>query len=190
MSKHHENWQQFLNPEVLRDKVISASMFLIAHELLIESIVGRIKFFYLDGFYKNESKDSEDYANEVLTLNKSPTYASLEWLKTHEVINDDDLQKFERVKVVRNALAHQLSSIVTKGADFNHVEAFDEVLELIRKIEVWWIVNFEIALNSDFDDKEIDVEGIVPGPILSIQIMLKVLSGDESLFNYYKDIST
>ncbi len=189
MNKHSENWEKFLNPEILRERIISASMFLIANEILIESIVGRIKFFYLDGFNENGSGVNEDYTKEVLALNKSPVYASLEWLKSHEVINDADLEKFERVKVVRNSLAHELSSLVARGTDFNPTKTFDEVLELIKKIEVWWIVNFELALNSDFDGKEIDEDGIVPGPILSIQMMLKVLSGDEDLLNYYKEIS-
>ena len=190
MNKNNENWEQFLSPQVLRDKIISASMFLIAYEILIESIVGRIKFFYLDGFDESGLKINEAYASEVLTLNKSPLYASFEWLKSRGVISDVDLKKFEGVKKVRNALAHELSSLVTGGIDFNHVEAFDEVLELIRKIEIWWIVNFEIAIDSDFDGKEINEDGIVPGPILSIQMMLEVLSGNEDLLDKYKEISS
>lgn len=189
MNKHSENWEQFLNPEVLKDKIISASMFLIAHEILIESIIGRIKFFFLDGFYQDSLIISESYVKEVLTLNKSPLYASLEWLKSREVINEADFQKFERIKLVRNSLAHELSSLVTRGAEFNHVETFGEIIELIRKVEIWWIVNFEIAIDSDFDGKEIDEEGIVPGPILSIQMMLDVLLGNEDLLKKYKEIS-
>ncbi len=189
MNKHREKWEQFLNPDALRGKIISASMFLIAHEILLESIVGRIKSFFSNGFDQNGLIISESYANEVLALNKSPVYASLEWLRSHDVIDDVDLQKYERIKVVRNSLAHELSSIVTDVENFNHIKTFDEVVELIRKIEVWWIVNFEIAINSDFDGKEIDEEGIVPGPVLSLQMMLEVLSGNQELLKKYKEAS-
>jgi len=186
MNEHSESWQQLLNPDILREKIISASMFLIAHEILIESIVGRIKFFFSDSYDHSSAIISESYVNEVLALNKSPVYASLEWLKNHNVIDDFDLKKFEKIKRVRNSLAHELTSIVTGNADFSHIETFDEVLELINKIEIWWIVNFEMAIDPDFDDKEIDEAGIVPGSIISIQMMLDVLSGNLELLNQYR----
>lgn len=187
MSKHNKNWEQFLNPAILRGRIVSASMFLIAHEILIESIVGRIKGFFTDGFDENGSIISYEYSKEVLILNKSPVYASLAWLKSRDVISDVDLEKFEKIKIVRNSLAHELSELVTTGETFNHEETFQEVVMLLRKIEVWWIVNFEMAIDSDFDGKDVDLSEIIPGPVLSIQMMLEVLSGNEELLNKYKE---
>jgi len=43
--------------------------------------------------------------------------------------------------------------------------------------------------NPDFDGKEIDEEGIVPGSLLMIQIMLDVVSGNETLLNHYREAS-
>ena len=60
-------------------------------------------------------------------------------------------------------------------------------MALLRRIEVWWVVNLEIPTNSDFDGKEIDEEGIIPGPLLMIQMMLEVVSGNEALLNHYRE---
>jgi len=49
----------------------------------------------------------------------------------------------------------------------------------LNKIEKWWIVNVEIPINSDIHEKEIDENGIIPGPVISLQIMLKVALGSE-----------
>jgi hypothetical protein len=40
--------------------------------------------------------------------------------------------------------------------DSHHVERFHELVALLKKIEVWWVVNMEIPVNPDFDGKEID----------------------------------
>jgi len=71
--------------------------------------------------------------------------------------------------------------------DSHHVERFHELVALLKKIEVWWVVNMEIPVNPDFDGKEIDREGIVPGPVLMLQIMLAVLSGNEELLKHCRE---
>ncbi|MEJ1959715.1 MAG: hypothetical protein WDM70_10105 [Nitrosomonadales bacterium] len=83
-----------------------------------------------------------------------------------------------------------LPSLVMGGADFKHIERFQELLELLRKIEVWWIINLEIATDPDYDEREIDEKGIVPGSILMIQMMIEVLSGNEELLKQYREGSS
>lgn len=48
------------------------------------------------------------------------------------------------------------------------------------------MVNFEIPANPDFDEKKIDEEGIVPGSVLMLQMMLEVASGNEELLKQYR----
>ena len=63
------------------------------------------------------------------------------------------------------------------------------MVRLLRKIEKWWIVEFEIPINSDFDGKEIDEDGIVPGPVMMLQLMFDVALGPEQEANkYHKEI--
>ena len=185
----HAQWEEFLSPEILKDKIISASMTLIAYELLKDSIIERIKDFYSNGFNQNGPIVDEEYQEQVVGLNKSILYASLDWLKSHEVITEDDLLKFEKAKKARNSLAHELSLLVSKGIDVDVGESFDTIFFLLRKIEVWWIVNVELATNPDYNEEEVDVDGIIPGPILSIQMMLLVLSGNQELLKTYRSAS-
>ena len=182
-----ENWEKFLTPGVMHERLVSASLYITAFELLNESIIGRLRSFYMVGFDENGDVIGEKYETAVLTRNKSPLYASLNWLFENDVIDENDLQTFEQLKATRNSLAHELPSLVIGGADFKHVERFQELVRLLRKIEVWWVINLEIPVNPDFDrNEEIDEEGIVPGPILMIQMMLEVISGNEELLNHYR----
>jgi hypothetical protein len=181
-----EKWEQLLTPAVMQERLISASLYVTAFELLKESIVGRLRSFYMVGFDIEGDIIDEKYETSVLSRNKSPLYASLDWLIENGVIDKSDLQSFDRIKTARNSLAHELPSLVMGGADIKHTERFQELVTLLRKIEVWWVVNLEIPTNPDFDDKEIDEEGIVPGPLLMIQIMLDVVSGNEALLNHYR----
>lgn len=181
-----EQWEQLLTPAIMQEKLISVSLYVTAFELLKESIIGRIRSFYMVGFDAGGDTIDEKYETSVLSRNKNPLLASLEWLSENEVINENDRQAFERIRTVRNLLVHELPSMVMGGKDFQHLERFHELVSLLKKIEVWWVVNTEIPSNPDFDDKEIDEEGIVPGTALMLQIMLEVLSGNEELLKHYR----
>lgn len=186
MSSANEQWEQLLTPAVLKERFVSVSFYVIGFEILKDSIIGRIRSFYSIGFDSNGEILDEKYKTNVLSKSKSVLDASLNWLLENGVIDQDDIQAFERIRTTRNSLVHQLPSMVLGGKEFNHIERFPELVALLRKIEVWWIVNLEISCNPDFDGKEINEEGIVPGPILMLQMMLEVLSGSEKLLNYYQ----
>lgn len=186
MSSATEQWEQLLTPAVMQEKLISASLYVTAFELLKESIIGRIRSFYMVGFDVDGDFIDEKYETAVLSRNKNPLLASLDWLSDNDVVNENDRQAFERIRTTRNLLAHELPAMVMGSKDFHHVERFQELVALLKKIEVWWVVNMEIPVNPDFDGKEIDEEGIVPGPVLMLQMMLEVLSGNEELLKHYR----
>ena len=185
MSK--ENWEDTLNPEIMRERLISISMYITAFELLRETIIDNIRSFYAEGYDQNGPIIGKDYQDEVLARNKSEIYASLDWLVEHEAINTKDIESFEKIKRIRNRLAHELLHVFTRGETFNLVEEFNPLIELLRKIGVWWVVNVEIPTNPDYDGQEIDESGIVPGAILSLQIMLEVVSGNSTLLEKYRE---
>ncbi len=171
----------------MQERLVSASLFFTAYELLKESIVGRIRSFYMVGFDKDGEIIDEKYESTVLSRNKSPLYASLDWLIENNVIDQSDLEKFERLKKTRNSLAHELPALVFNGVELQLVERFNELVDLLRKIEVWWVVNVEIAIDPELAEQEIEENGIIPGPVLLIQMMLEVLSGNEELLKHYKE---
>jgi len=178
-------WEEFLSPSLLRTKLISASLFLTAFELLKASIVGRIKDFFMDGFDEKGWHINPKYEKDVLSQNRSSVYASLSWLQENGVIDDQDLATFERIKECRNKIAHDLPQIIGGETDPDYVSVFPELVALLRKIEVWWVVNLEIPTNPDFQDAEINEEGIVPGPLITVQLMLNIALGSEEEANAY-----
>ena len=186
MSSPSEKWEMLLTPAVMQEKLVSASLYIAAYDLLKESIVGRIRSFYMVGFDENGEIVDEKYEKTVAARNKSILYASLDWLRENGVVEESDCEVFERIRKTRNLLAHELLAIVTASKESDHIERFEELVSLLKKIEVWWVVNVEIPVNPDFDGKEIDEKGIVPGPVLMLQMMLEVASGNEDIPKQYR----
>ena len=140
MSTHEDRWERFLDPDVVRPSLFMATMFITTFEILKDSIVTRIRDFYSDGFNENGQTVSPQYEAKVMSRNKSAVYASLNWLHESQAIDDEDLKIFERLKKTRNLVAHQLFEVVTGQAESNHTADFPVLVELLRKIEVWWVV--------------------------------------------------
>lgn len=182
-----KQWEDLLTPAVLQERLVTASLYITAYEMLKESIMGRLKDFYCIGFTSDGLTTSPAYERKVLALNKSALYASLSWLKDSQVIDAGDIELFEQLKLLRNSLAHELPEIVLTGKDVKLTSRMQEVMSLLQKIEVWWVLNVEIGTNPDFDGREINPDEITPGPVLIMQIMLEVLSGNETLKEHYKN---
>jgi hypothetical protein len=122
----------------------------------------------------------------VLSKHKRPLYASLQWLQEHGAIDDGDLATFEKLNATRNLLAHQLFAVVTGQVESEHVAQFDALWALLRKIGVWWVVNVEIPTNPDYDGQEIDEGGIVPGSVITLQMLFEVASGNTELLEHWR----
>jgi hypothetical protein len=178
-------WERFLNPEILRTNLIVASLFITAFDMLKDSVIERAKEFFIHGFNKDGWIISDRYKTEVLALNKSPLYASLEWLKNFEAIDDSDIEKFDEIKSCRNELAHEIANFISKGVKNDPLPLFSQLTDLLYKIEKWWIVNVEIPTNPDFDGKEIDEEGIVPGKIMTLRLLADIALGSEEESKFY-----
>lgn len=187
MNEHDEHWERFLDPEVVKPSLFMATMYITTFEILKNSIVDRIRDFYLIGWSEEGNTVSPEYADKVLSRNKSSVYASLNWLREQQAIDESDLATFEQLKKTRNLLAHRLFEVVTGQAESTHQEQFTALVELLRKIEVWWVVNVEIPINPDYADEEIDEAGIVPGAILSLQMLLQVVSGSTELLDAWRN---
>lgn len=145
-----------------------------------------VRGFYADGYDEHGPTVEAEYHSEVLSKNKSRLYASLQWLRENDAIDDDDLLIFEKLKITRNQLAHQLFAVVTGQVESAHQAQFAELMTLLRKIGVWWVVNVEIPTNTDFDGQEIDETGIVPGAVLSLQLLIEVASGNTELLEHWR----
>jgi hypothetical protein len=186
MNTTADRWERFLDPEVIRPSLFMATMFITTFEILKNSVVDRIRDFYTHGWDQTGPTVGPQYQSEVMSRNKSALYASLDWLKEHEAIDEDDLKTFENLKKIRNQLAHQLFNVVTGQVESEHASQFSVLVALLRKIEVWWVVNVEIPTNPDYDGEEIDHAGIVPGAVLSLQVLIEVASGNTELLEQWR----
>jgi hypothetical protein len=181
-----DRWERSLDPDVVRPSLFLATMFITTFEILKNSIVDRIRDFYSVGWSESGSTVDPEYQREVASRKKSILYASLEWLIEYEAIDAKDIETFEKLKGIRNQLAHQLFEVVTGQIESEHEAQFSALVELLRKIEVWWVVNVEIPINPDFDGQDINEEGIVPGAVLSLQMLIEVASGNTELLEHWR----
>lgn len=186
MTSTTDQWERFLDPKVVRPSLFMATMFITTFEILKDSIVDDVRGFYTNGFDEHGPTVAAEYQSKVLSKNKSPLYASLQWLRENDAIDDEDLITFEKLKSTRNQLAHQLFAVVTGQVESAHETQFTDLVALLRRIGIWWVVNVEIPTNPDFDGQEIDEAGIVPGAVLSLQMLIEVASGNTELLERWR----
>lgn len=187
MSELSKKWEEFLNPETLKTKLILASIYLAAFEILKGSVIGRIETFFTDGFGPQGNILSPEYAVEVESKHKSKVRASLEWLKEQGAITSEDIEVFDKIREARNEVAHEMPSLLSGDNPVDFIQQLEQMVVLLRKIEVWWIMNFELAINSDFREAEIDEDRIMPGPLLALQLILEIALEDSEKASYYYD---
>ena len=185
--KIKSSWERVLHPEILKTNIITASIFSMAFEMLKSSIIDKIETFHTNEFYENGMVVSPEYKEEVLSLNRSPLYASLIWLQDMHAIDDKDLEIFEHIKRCRNTLAHEMLTFASSGVDFNVAEAFEEMISLLRKIELWWFENLEMAIDPEAYPENLDLEQVIPSPVWSLQMLIDVALGPEEEARKYYD---
>ena len=186
--KVRKSWEGFLNPDITRPRILKAAVYIAGFEALKDSIVSGIRDFFWEGF--DESGDIVDpkYQSNILTRNRSPVYARLDWLKEMKAIDDGDVSAFNRVKVCRNTLAHKLFTAVAEdGLPGDFEQCFTDMVALLRKIEVWWIVQVDMTTDPDYDGSDIDENKIVPGPVMGMQLLVDIALGDDHQSKFYYD---
>ena len=173
-----DEWKAFLNPEIVRTKLISAGSFLVAHEMLIDSIMRHPLSSFADRWTSGGPEQSKKYTTEVLALDPKgkddALRGSIVWLRNAEAITSEDESDIRMVTDARNEVAHEMSAMVSGSKPPNFANHFVTLMALLQKIEKWWIVNVEIATDPDFDGQEIDEDGIISGPSWSMQILATV----------------
>lgn len=181
------SWERALHPETLKSNIITASIFSMAFEMLKSSIIEKIEGFFANGLDGNGVIVSPEYKEEVLSLNRSALYASLKWLQNMSALDDNDLEKFEHIKRCRNTLVHEMLTFASSGVDFDVGDAFNEMVGLLRKIEIWWFENLEMAIDPEAYPEDLDLDEVVPGPVWSLQMLIDVALGpEEEAKKYYE----
>lgn len=181
------SWERVLHPETLKSNIITASIFSMAFEMLKSSIIERIEGFFTNGFDENGMIVSPEYKEEVLSLKRSPLYASLKWLQNMGAIDNADLEKFEHIKRCRNTLVHEMLAFTSSGVDFDVAATLSEMIDLLRKIEIWWFENLDMAIDPDAYPGDLDLKQVTPGPVWGLQMLIDVALGPEDEARKYYD---
>jgi hypothetical protein len=185
MDESKQSWEKFLHPESLKGNLIAISLFISAFEMFKDRVIEKPETFFSDGFDENGLIINERHKSEVLSKSKSPLYASLLWFKEMEAIDDNDIAKFDDIRKHRNEVTHELLSFLSDAKRNFEVERFEELIALLSKIEKWWLINFEMAINPDMVPDDVDPDEVIPGPIWSLQLMLDIALGNEPEEGYY-----
>ena len=170
------------NQKQIRPFLITASLYITAFELLKDSIAKRIENFFLVGTKCRNHNKQKEYDEEMLPYREKykdkkdkKTYASLDWLVDVGAISEVDIEKYDEVRNFRNEIAHEMLNLMSVKTVENLEKMnqhFITMLELLRKIETFWILNVEIPCNPDFDGKNISAKDVVPGPIMAMEMLM------------------
>jgi hypothetical protein len=182
-----KQWRNLLDPNLLRDNLKAASLYITAFEILKESIISRLRNFFSRWSTDEGFKPTQDYQSHVLSRNRSPLYASLAWLEEMGAISPNDLIDFEQIKHLRNELAHQMTHYLSEGIDEAFFETFSLMFNFLDKVDTWWIINFEVPTNSDYDGETIEEKDVFSGQVLLLQMMLEVALGSREDASKYLD---
>lgn len=181
----NDAWSQFLDPKILRNRLIASALFIATYEMLKSSVVDKIRQFFCCGFDETGDLIDPKYEVVVLRRHKKVTEASLLWLKEMGAVDDDDIRSFRVLTDTRNNLAHEMLAILSGQKEIDLNAHFSTLIALMRKVDVWWVINLDIATDPDMIDKEVREEDVTPGSIIISQILMDVALGDEQEAEFY-----
>jgi hypothetical protein len=173
-----DSWAKFLDPEEMKKSLIQASLYLSAYEILKNGIVGRLKgHFTVVGM-------GDAYKENVRSLHpKDEFHACCIWFVQEGAMSNDDLDEIGEIRKHRNAIAHELPEFISSIHQSVDASKLQSLMEIARKIDIWWIREIEIPINPDFklsDIEDIDWDELVGGSSLTLSIILSIFEGDES----------
>lgn len=180
-----ESWEKITNPKVLRDNLISCSVYISAYEMCRDYIISKPRDFFTDSWGLDGETLSEEYQDDVMIFDKSPLKASLLWFKEQGAIDDLDIEKIEQARKHRNEITHNLPMFISDPDHEVNGLVFNSLLDVTHKIGVFWVVNYELAISPEYERQEIDENGIQIGTILMINMMTQIAFGKEPSEGYF-----
>ena len=71
------------------------------------------------------------------------------------------------------------------GIEFDVPELFTKMTALVRKIEIWWFENLEMAINPEAYPEDLNLDEVIPGPIWTLQMLVDIALGPDELASKY-----
>ncbi len=156
-----------------------ASLFITAFEILQDSIIVRVKAFFIEDVNNGEAVINKKYRTDVLALDKSPRWASLQWLKQFIAIDDSDIEKLDVINACRNRFVQDSPVFITNGGKNDPLLLFVQMPEMLSKIEQWWMITVAAQTRLNFNDKKMNEAGIIRDKIMTLRLLADIASGLE-----------
>ncbi|HAT49993.1 MAG: hypothetical protein HQL07_11360 [Nitrospirae bacterium] len=130
-----------------------AGIYLLTWEVLKGAIRNRLETFFANGWKINKCGEMiPDIPSEHINLftSRDALKNQLNQWKEWGVVTEDDVVAVYVWRNYRNVVAHELEKIVLDdNAMIIPVEHIESMLSLLRKIDNWWLLNFEAATDPD-----------------------------------------
>lgn len=178
MNDNFSQFENILNPAVLKQNLIFVSLFIALYENFKSTIIDNVKYFYWSGFHDGveEFKKYEKEVLGVVTSKKNrQIQATLLWLKRHGAITDNDIKDFKAITNMRNILAHDMTNKLFEGLPEKAYELYISMLDMFAKITKWWIKEIELPTNPDISPEQYD--SISWGEVTSVNLeFIKIMA--------------
>lgn len=178
MDKFNQRLEKFFNPDILKQNLIIASLFIAVFDNFKANIIDKVKYFYFSGIKDGveQFKDYEqDVLNKVKSKNNKQIKATLLWLKENEFITEAEEILFAEFTNTRNKLAHEMNRMLIDGFSDEIYKLYAEMINLFSKIERKWIIDIEIPINPpNIPYEDINWDGITSINFEFIKIMTDI----------------
>ena len=180
--KYYRDCMKFFDENEVRYQLITASIYLTAYDLLIDTIIRKIEEFYTDGYDENGLKIGKRYQTEVRELYKKDiVIASTRWLVKYKVITKSEMERIKIFRKHRNELAHELTKMISDSDANTKTEFMIEIRDLYFKIQKWWFTEFEMPANPDFDNyntNELNYDEVLMMQMLPMKNMVNIANDE------------
>jgi hypothetical protein len=164
--------EKLVTPDILKRNLIIASLYLSAYEILKGAVIDQPKSFFTD--FTNEGfKPGKKYKDEVRSLHKDEFQASCLWHRLNDVITQDDFDEIQVLRRHRNEIAHELASYLVDIDKEINIHYLRAILRLLTKIDRWWIMNFELPVNPDYDRVEVNEDEVMSGRMVLLDVIIQ-----------------
>lgn len=152
----------FLDDSVISKKLILMSLHISLFELINYQVVNAPKNFFSKDIRLINGKlvacdETPEYKDNVKRHFKKDLYrSSAYWYLINNVIDKDDFDLLIKFRNDRNDAAHEIINILF-DSKFSITQAdFKAVVDIYKKICLWWIREVESTTNPAFDNINLD----------------------------------
>lgn len=189
--KYQKDIKKLFTPEILKRNLILASLISTAFEIMKDSlIIQPYSFFGLveyDKYFnlvknRNEKMVSEKFLKELKQIQKNlprkeqgdELKVIMLWFKKNKVLTDEDIKTIIKIRVFRNKITHELLNFLADSDYKVDIKYLFEIKEIVEKVDVWWIMEFTIPTDPQFDNIEIDDRDIESGRVFFLDHFLSI----------------